>query len=132
MNQAELERKEITLKRYPDLMAKRENLIEEYVVILTKLTKVTRNISPMPFGGDKPGPEEGVMEMVKIRDEIEAIENQISRINNAVADLPLALRFLVRRHFIFGVQLVDIAKIQHVSYRTIKRRKQQALKQIRL
>lgn len=132
MNQLEYSRNEFALKSYPDLLAKREELIEEYVVILTKLTKVTRNISPMPGGGDKPGPEEGVMEMVKIRDEIEKLENRINRIDNAVADLPLTLRFLIRRHFFFGLQLKEIADIQHVSYRTIKRRKAQAIKMLRL
>lgn len=132
MNQLEYNRNEYALSTYPDLLAKREELIEEYVVILTKLTKVTRNISPMPFGGEKPGPEEGVMELVKIRDEIESIENRISRIDNAVADLPLALRFLVRRHYFFGLKLNEIAEIQHVSYRTIKRRKAQAIKLLRL
>ena len=57
MNQLEYSRKEFALKSYPDLLAKREELIEEYVVILTKLTKVTRNISPMHGVGDKTGPE---------------------------------------------------------------------------
>ena len=120
-------RKHKHLKEYRNLMEARDNMIIDYCSLLTKLTKVTQNISPMPGGGNADHYDEDVFDLAYKFLLIQDVDVRIRRLVKHVQKLPLKERFVIQLYYFNGVKLEDIAKIIGKSIRTTKNYKASGL-----
>ncbi len=125
-------RKHKELKEYRNLIIRRENMVIDYCSLLTKLTKVTQNISPMPGGGSHNHYDEDVFDLAYKFLLIEDVSARICRLVSHVQKLPLKERFVIQCYYFHGIRLEDIAKIIGKSLITTKRYKARGLEKIDL
>lgn len=124
---AEQYKRHLILKEYAVLKAQREDAIVDYCSFLTKLTKVTQNISPMPGHGGGSDYDENVFELAQKFLKVREIDSHISMIRNAVNDLPTIECFVIRELYFQKRKAGDVAKMLDKDKRTIFRIRNSAL-----
>ena len=131
MNNEQYE-KHKALKEYAVLKSQREDAIVDYCCALTKLTKVTQNISPMPGHGSGSEYDEKVYELAQKFLKIRMIDKDIAMIKNAVNGLPFVECFVIRELYFQKRKAGDLAKLLEKSKRTIFRIRNDALDHLTL
>lgn len=124
---AEQYKRHLILKEYAVLKAKREEAIADYCTLLTKLTKVTQNLSPLPGHGSGNDYDEKVYELSQKFLKVREIDSNISMIRNAVNDLPTIECFVIRELYFQKRKAGDVAKMLDKDKRTIFRIRNSAL-----
>lgn len=120
------------LKQYNALREAREKATIDYCSALTKLTRVTQNISPLPGGhGSESTYDERVFELVEKHKKIRDINNHLMSINYSIINLSNKLEcFVIGEFYIRNRKISDIACILGKSKRTIFRIRNEALDHI--
>ena len=119
--------KHLVLKEYAALKTKREEAIADYCTLLTKLTKVTQNISPMPGHSSENNYDEKVFELAQKFLKIREIDGYINMVRSAVNGLPFMERFVIRELYFQKRRAGDVAKMIDRDKRTIFRIRNSAL-----
>ena len=112
-------RKHLALKEYVVLKTQRESVIVDYCCALTKLTRVTQNISPMPGHGSEHDYDEKVYELAQMFLKVREIDEQIQAIRDAVDSLPFIECFVIRELYFQKRKANEIAKLLDRTPRTV-------------
>ena len=125
-------RKHKILKEYKHLTALRKKKVTDYCALLTKLTRVTQNISPLPGHGGGSDYDEKVFELAQRYEEIESISEQLATIQIAINSLSLTECFVIREYYFNHRQASEIAEMIEKSKRSIFRIRNDALDHLAL
>lgn len=125
-------RKHLILKEYAVLKAQREDAIANYCTLLTKLTKVTQNISPTPGHGGDSGYDEKVFELAEKYFTIFDIDAHIDHIRDAVNSLPITECFVIREFYFQKRNAKEIADLLERTPRTIFNLRNAALDKLKI
>ena len=131
MNNEQYEKHKV-LKEYAILKAQRESAIADYCTLLTKLTKVTQNINPLPGHSSENDYDEKVFELAQKFLKVREIDGYIRMIRGAVDSLPFVERFVLRELYFQKRKAGDLAKMLDKSKRTIFRIRNEALDHLTL
>ena len=125
-------RKHKILKEYTHLNSARKTKITDYCALLTKLTRVTQNISPMPGHGGGSDYDERVFELAEKYVEIEAITDKIAAVQVAINNLSLTEGFVIREYYFHHRSASEIGEMIEKSKRSIFRIRNDALDHLNL
>lgn len=111
--------KHLVLKEYLVLKKEKENAIADYCSYLTKLTKVTQNINPMPGHSSDSHYDESIFELAEKFMKVREIDDNMRMIWNAVSGLPFTENFVIKELYFHKRKIREVAALLNKSRSTI-------------